>query len=101
MESKSLACPKCGGSMKQGEIKFEVEQYSSSSQNPFMAKSISSPLPGMYDRASSTPYWQEKTGKKTGFIIKTDEIQIMPLIGFRCSLCGFIEIYADVNKAET
>jgi hypothetical protein len=87
--------------MISGEIKYEVEQYSSTSQNPFMAKSISSPLPGLYDRANSTPYWQEKTGRKTGFIIKSDEIRIMPLIGFRCSLCGFLEIYADLNKVET
>ena len=101
MESKSVKCPKCGGNMKQGEIKFDVEKYTSTSQNSFMAKSISIPLPEMYDKASSTFYWQEKTGKKTGFIIKSDEIQIMPIIGSWCSLCGFIEIYADMTRAET
>jgi hypothetical protein len=38
--------------------------------------------------------WEEKTGEKTGFIFKREEVKQMKIIGYRCKLCNFIEIYA-------
>ena len=40
--------------------------------------------------------WREKTGWKTGFLIKVDEVRVMAVKGRRCRECGCIELY--VNK---
>jgi hypothetical protein len=79
--------------MKAGEVKFEVETPNSSSGSPFLGGGMPQ-IPGMTERTTSTPYWEEKTGRKTGFIIKTDEKATIPLTGLRCTSCGFLELYA-------
>jgi predicted nucleic-acid-binding Zn-ribbon protein len=38
--------------------------------------------------------WREKTGSKTGWIMKSDEEKTMKISGRRCTKCGFIEFYA-------
>jgi len=38
--------------------------------------------------------WKEKTGKKTGWLVKTDEEKIWKIKGLRCLECGYIEFYA-------
>lgn len=40
--------------------------------------------------------WREKTGWKTGFLIKVDEVRVMAVKGRRRRECGCIELY--VNK---
>jgi len=39
-------------------------------------------------------YWEERTGEKKGFIFKRDETRRMSVAGLRCTVCGFIELYA-------
>jgi len=100
METQGNNCPKCGGSMIPGVLKYESETYNSAGQNPLMAKSLQSQLPGVYERADAIPYWEEKTGQKTGFIWKTDEYRILKLKGFRCSICGYVELYTILKDYE-
>jgi hypothetical protein len=38
--------------------------------------------------------WREKTGQKTGWLIKSDEEKTMTISGLRCEKCGHIELYA-------
>jgi len=38
--------------------------------------------------------WEERTGEKKGFIFKREETKRMAVAGLRCTVCGFIELYA-------
>ena len=38
--------------------------------------------------------WEEKTGEKRGTLFKRDETKKLGVSGYRCTLCGFIELYA-------
>jgi uncharacterized OB-fold protein len=38
--------------------------------------------------------WREKTGSKTGWLMKSDEQKTMRILGRRCIKCGYIELYA-------
>lgn len=58
------------------------------------------PIPGFdlptSERTSEpTILWREKTGVKTGRIIKSDEYKTMKISGRRCITCGYIELYAQ------
>lgn len=88
-------CPKCGGAMIDGAIRFDSDTVMPSQMNAYMTGIPSSPLPNVYQSSTSRPYWEEKTGRKTGFIIKSDEKKMLRIKGLRCSLCGYIEIYAS------
>ena len=39
--------------------------------------------------------WREKTGEKTGWLVKRDEERIMRIMGMRCLGCGYLEFYAE------
>jgi len=92
-------CPKCGGDMNEGEIRFDSEAVMPSQMNAYMTGLPTSPLPAVYQGSSSKPYWEEKTGRRTGFIIKSDETKTLRIKGLRCTLCGYVEMYA-VEKRE-
>jgi hypothetical protein len=51
-------------------------------------------LPSGIETFTTAPQWEEKTGERKGFIFKRDEIKQMKTVGYRCSLCNFIELYA-------
>ncbi len=39
--------------------------------------------------------WREKTGRRTGLIIKSDEVKTMKMKGQRCVNCGYVELYVQ------
>ena len=88
------ACPKCGGKMVEGAVKYVME---SSVGDPMGSFSPGLPMGGMSrmtSEVSRNAHWEEKTGKKTGLIFKSDETRQIRLRGLRCTACGSIELYA-------
>jgi len=94
-------CPKCGGNMTKGEIKFDTDTVMPNQMNAYMGGMMNSPVPNVYQSSSSHPYWEEKTGRKTGFILKSDEKITLRMHAQRCSLCGYIELYANEKRDES
>jgi hypothetical protein len=95
-----LTCAKCGGEVRDGEALVRVATANSLG-TPF---GLSYGLGGMSvpgfelptDRMSEpTILWREKTGAKTGRIIRSDEQKTMKISGRRCLACGYIEFYAQ------
>lgn len=82
-----------------GEIRFDSDTVMPSQMNAYMTGIPNSPLPSVYQTSTSKPYWEEKTGRRTGFILKSDETKTLRIKGLRCTLCGYIEMYA-VEKRE-
>jgi hypothetical protein len=93
-------CPKCGGAMTRGEIKFDTDTVMPNQMNAYMGGMMNSPVPNVYSSSSSHPFWEEKTGKKTGFLIKSDEKLALKIDARRCLLCGYIEMYAAAKRDE-
>jgi predicted nucleic-acid-binding Zn-ribbon protein len=93
-------CPKCGGEMKAGEIRFDSDTVMPSQMNSYMTGIPNSPLPNVYQSSTSRPYWEERTGRRTGFIIKSEEKLRLKVTGLRCALCGYIELYATQKRDE-
>jgi len=93
-------CPKCGGQMTPGEIKFDTDTVMPNQMNSYMGGMMNSPVPNVYASSSSHPYWEEKTGKKKGFILKSDETKTLKIKAQRCALCGYVELYANDNREE-
>ena len=88
-------CPKCGGDRHKGAMKYLVSTGSVGGMGP----SLDLPTGGFQTEMLTETrdfVWEEKTGRKTGFIIKRDEKRQMKLEGLRCSLCGYIELYAKM-----
>jgi hypothetical protein len=85
-------CPKCGGGMHKGAMKYMVNSGSMSG----FGGNLELPTGGFQNTMLTETrdfIWEEKTGRKIGFIIKRDEKRQMSLEGLRCSLCGFVELY--------
>ncbi len=95
-----LKCPKCGGAIVEGEIRFDSDTVMPSQMNAYMTGIPGGPVPSVYQSSTSRPYWEEKTGRKTGFIIKSDERKTLKIKGYRCTLCGYIEMYASDKREE-
>ncbi|MCW3978619.1 MAG: PF20097 family protein [Candidatus Bathyarchaeota archaeon] len=94
MSETTQPCPKCGGEMKRGRVRYTTEQTSGS---PMMGMA-DFPMRGidrMSQSVTSSVFWEEKTGAKTGLIFKRDETKRMELHGLRCTICGYIELYAQ------
>lgn len=85
-------CPKCGGNMVEGELRYFVERSSVQSMMPF--EGIPVPEFSTTQGVNETIFWEEKTGRKTGLIFKRDETRQMGLRGVRCTLCKYVELYA-------
>lgn len=86
-------CPKCGGNMVEGKLRYFAERSSVQSMMPFSGI----PVPELSASAQSveeTVFWEEKTGEKTGIIFKRDKTRQMGLRGVRCTLCNYVELYA-------
>lgn len=89
-----VECPKCGGETVEGEVYVNVGVPS---VNPAMGGMMS--MPGINVGSFETERedvlkWREKTGEKTGFLIKVDQVRTMAVKGRRCRECGYIEMYA-------
>jgi len=56
------------------------------------------PMPGLNVPAQTMSenalQWRERTGAKTGWLIKSDEEKMMKLSGSRCTKCGYVEFNA-------
>jgi predicted nucleic-acid-binding Zn-ribbon protein len=68
------------------------------SANPMMG-GMMPPMPGMSlggveMTQEERVKWREKTGEKKGFLIKSDEVRTLAVVGRRCLECGYIELYA-------
>jgi hypothetical protein len=86
--------------MHAGEIRFDTDTVMPSQMNAYMTGIPTSPLPSVYQSATSRAYWEEKTGRKVGIIIKQDEKIRLKVRGQRCVLCGYIELYATEKHDE-
>jgi hypothetical protein len=64
----------------------------SSSFGMFPVPGMGVPSGGM--TSEETILWREKTGRKTGWLIKSDEKKTIKISGLRCRECGYIELYA-------
>jgi len=90
-----VQCPRCGGKMREGEAFTRVTVSGGQASSGFGMMGI----PGMGVSGGETTteekiQWREKTGRKTGWLIKSDEEKIMKISGRRCVECGYIELYA-------
>lgn len=88
-----VKCPKCNGEMREGEAFISIETSSVQSSTNFGIA-----IPGMGTQCGETIreegiQWREKTGRKTGWFIKSDEEKIMRILGMRCTECGYVEFY--------
>lgn len=95
MIAEDAKCPKCGGGMHRGAMKYMV---TSGAMTGF-GGTLELPTGGFQNEMLTEIrdfIWEEKTGRKTGFIFKRDEKRQMKLEGLRCSLCSFVELYAKM-----
>jgi len=67
---------------------------SSQPVSPFMPGAFMGGISSIEELTGGKIYWEERTGEKTGFIFKRDETRTMTVAGLRCTICGFIELYA-------
>lgn len=89
-------CPKCGGEMRSGEIFAQITTSMSQAATGFgMIHLPGVGVPSGDMTKGESVIWKEKTGRKTGFLIKSDEEKIMKVTGQRCTLCGYVEIFAQ------
>ena len=80
--------------MIEGDLKFDSDTVMPNQINAYMTGIPTSPVPNIYQSSTSRPYWEEKTGRVTGFLLKKEEKKTLKLKGLRCSLCSYIEFYA-------
>ena len=93
-EVQPKACPKCGGDMVEGKVSIPLEKMNVPAMGPMTPGFMNQGLPPGIETFTTAPNWEEKTGERTGFIFKRDEVKRMKIIGYRCKLCNFIELYA-------
>ena len=94
MSLDELVCPKCSGKMMEGAVMYVMESSVSDPMGSFSTGLSMGGLSRMTSEVSRRAHWEEKTGKKTGLIFKSDETRQMSLRGLRCKACGYIELYA-------
>ena len=87
-------CQKCGGSMVEGGVSIPLEKMNVPAMGDMTPGFMHTGLPTGIETFTTAPMWEEKTGERTGFIFKRDEVKQMKIVGYRCSLCNFIELYA-------
>ena len=89
-----VECPRCGGEMREGELFVRGA----------VSKATAYPNFGVMDMpemnvqngdvmGENEILWREKTGRKTGWLIKSDEEKTMKISGLRCIKCGYVELY--------
>ncbi len=92
-EVQPKVCPKCGGDMMVGGVTVPVEQMNAPPMGEMTPGFMHSGLPPGLDTFAAAPVWEERTGEMKGFIFKRPEVKKMRVVGYRCSLCNFIELY--------
>jgi hypothetical protein len=80
--------------MVEGRVSVPVEKMNAPPMAEMTPGFMNTGLPPGIETFTTAPQWEEKTGEKTGFIFKRDEIKKMKVVGYRCSLCNYIELYA-------
>lgn len=90
-----VKCPRCEGDMQEGIALVRVTTSVGQTSSGFGMF----PMPGMGVPSGETTMeemilWREKTGRKTGWLIKSDEKKTIKISGLRCKECGYIELYA-------
>lgn len=80
--------------MVEGGVSIPIEKMNVPSMGPMTPGFMNQGLPSGIETFTTAPEWEEKTGEKTGFIFKRDEVKRMKIGGYRCRLCNFIEFYA-------
>jgi len=95
MSSVKPVCPKCGGSMIGGTLQVPVERMSAQPMRPFMPDAFMGGIGSVEELTGGRIRWEERTGEKTGLIFKRDETRRMTVAGLRCTICGYIELYAQ------
>ena len=94
-EVQPKICQKCGGDMVEGEFSIPLEKMNVPAMRQMTPGFMYQGLPSGIETYTTTPHWEEKTGEKTGFIFKRNEVKKMNIMGYRCKLCNFIELYAE------
>ncbi len=91
-----LDCPKCGGRMRSGEatVTDTAPLGQGSMGGVFSVPGVNFPA-GSGTVREAEMMWKEKTGKKTGWLVKRDEEKIWKIKGLRCLECGYLEFYAE------
>ena len=92
--TEESVCPKCGGRMVLGEVKYWMKSASQGQMSPFVQQMPFGDMTSMPETETRTFFWEEKTGEKKGWLFKRDEVREMGLKGYRCAVCSFIEFYA-------
>lgn len=92
-------CPKCGGEMREGETIVRVTAPGSQVYSGLGMTSMTG-LPGMALPTAETTseerlLWRERTGRKTGWLTRSEEEKTMKISGRRCAACGYIELHAQ------
>lgn len=109
MLNETERCPKCGGELQDGKLGVRIMETGSSRTDPFanamMLRTDLVTSLGMMGQGGNIsvegPFWQELTGKETGWFSKKKEAKIFSVRGKRCTLCGYIELYVDqLQKQE-
>ena len=80
--------------MVRGELKTVTERRGTQPMSPLISGMSMGTMPRMVEEVAISPHWEEGTGEKKGFIIKREKTRKLTVEGFRCTLCGFIELYA-------
>ena len=91
-----MECPRCKGEMHEGEAIARLTPFGGQLYPGFSMAGMA----GWGVASGEAPgeqklLWREKTGAKTGWLMKSDEERIMKLSGWRCEKCGYIELYAQ------
>jgi hypothetical protein len=94
-ETETIVCPKCGGSMIKGRVIIPIERLSSPEMGQLTPGFMREGLPPIVENFTTVPHWEEKTGEKTGLIFKKDKMITMKIRAQRCTLCNYIELYAE------
>ncbi len=91
-----MICPKCGGKMRSGEAMVtDISPIGQGSVSGFMSIPSTNLPAGSSAVREADLMWKEKTGRKTGWLVKRDETQVYTIKGMRCLDCGYLEFYAE------
>lgn len=91
-----VECPKCGGEMREGEALGHITPFGGQSYL-YTSGFVMGGISGVADGGTvgeQKILWREKTGAKTGWLVKSDEEKTRKMSGRRCTKCGYIEFYA-------
>jgi hypothetical protein len=91
-ETELKLCSKCGGEMKAGDFTVPMQQMRSPELGEYTPGFMNTGLPPGVETFAAAPVWEERTGEKKGLIFKRPEVKKMRILGYRCSVCNYIEL---------